>query len=541
MMGGHGTTHGTLPGSNTPDPVSAIVVLVGRTGLDAKLRLDPDLELIRVKSALDAIGELANPVGARAERTVVIVGDGADVAGRSGTPEEFVAAIRRIEPEAEVLAAFHANTPVPAAYQGVVEPTISTDDLRKLIHGEPALSSNPVETPIFETAPSSPEQEEAEPAFQPLMDDSKDDSDDRSADESGDDSADDSADDSVDEGPAADAHANLMPMSASDPRPESISRPNDRPDSAQTPPTEQEPGARSTTTSPVIAGTGDGALVAAMLGGRGVLEPAMDMLRSRVGRADLVFVCANEPDAGTLRGAIAVEFDGKRFGYLASGDDPESLRPRAELIAGDEQLVQEHARWLAGWLALADQQRRLRAEAMTDRVSGAWNRRYFDRFLTAAIEQARNQRRMLTVLVFDLDNFKQFNDEMGHEAGDVILRETVNLLHSLTRPTDRICRIGGDEFAVIFYEPEGPRDQNSHHPQSFEAVAERFQRAITEQRFPRLGIDAPGRLTISGGLATFPWDGATPEELLRKADHLAMESKRAGKNSITFGRRNSGD
>ena len=54
---------------------------------------------------------------------------------------------------------------------------------------------------------------------------------------------------------------------------------------------------------------------------------------------------------------------------------------------------------------------------------------------------------------------------MGHEAGDVILRETVNLMHSLTRPTDRICRIGGDEFAVIFYEPEGPRDDNSNHPE----------------------------------------------------------------------------
>ncbi len=60
---------------------------------------------------------------------------------------------------------------------------------------------------------------------------------------------------------------------------------------------------------------------------------------------------------------------------------------------------------------------------------------------------------------------------------------------------------------MIFYEPEGPRDSHSHHPTQFAEVAERFQRAIKEQRFPRLGIDAPGRLTISGGLATFPWDG----------------------------------
>ncbi|GAB5496425.1 MAG: hypothetical protein Phyf2KO_15050 [Phycisphaerales bacterium] len=523
MMGGQGTSHGSLSGSHTPEPISAIVVLVGRTGLDAKLRLDPDLELIRVKSPLDAIGELANPVGASAERTVVIVGDGADVAGRSGTPEEFVAAVRRIEPEAVVYAAFEPNTPVPAAYQGVVEPTISTDDLRKLIHGQPAASAGSGETPIFETAPSSPEQEEAEPAFRPLMDDS----------------ADDSADESVDEPPAA-VPDRVDPMPVSEPESVRVIE-HEAPATLQTPPMEEEPHVETTGGEPVIAGAGDGALVAAMLGGRGIIEPAMDMLRARVGRADLEFISATQPDAGSLRGAIAVEFDGKRFGYLASGDDPESLRPRSEHAVFDLQLLQEHARWLAGWLALADQQRRLRAEAMTDRVSGAWNRRYFDRFLTAAIEQARDQRQMLTVLVFDLDNFKQFNDEMGHEAGDVILRETVNLLHSLTRPTDRICRIGGDEFAVIFYEPEGPRDQNSNHPENFEMVAERFQRAITEQRFPRLGIDAPGRLTISGGLATFPWDGATPEELLRKADQLAMESKRAGKNSITFGHKNNGE
>lgn len=525
MMGGQGTSQGSFSGSHTPEPFSAIVVLVGRTGLDAKLRLDPDLELIRVKTPLDAIGEMANPVGGRAERTVVIVGDGADVAGRSGTPEEFVAAVRRIEPEAVVYAAFKPNTPVPAAYQGVLEPTISTDELRMLIHGQPAARQEQGETPIFETTPSSPEEEETEPAFRPLMDDS----------------ADDSADESVDEPPTVDQQrepVDPMPVLESEPAPVIAHEP---PAMAQTPPTEQDPRTGPAGGGPVVASAGDGALVAALLGGRGMIEPAMDMLRARVGRADLEFIPATEPDAGSLRGAIPVEFDGKRFGYLASGDDPESLRPRSVHALNDEQLLQEHAMWFAGWLALADQQRRLRAEAMTDRVSGAWNRRYFDRFLTAAIEQARDQRRMLTVLVFDLDNFKQFNDEMGHEAGDVILRETVNLLHSLTRPTDRICRIGGDEFAVIFYEPEGPRDQNSNHPENFEVVAERFQRAITEQRFPRLGIDAPGRLTISGGLATFPWDGATPDELLRKADQLAMESKRAGKNSITFGHKNNGE
>ncbi|MFI4872241.1 MAG: diguanylate cyclase domain-containing protein [Phycisphaerales bacterium JB061] len=533
MMGSHGTTHGSAAGGSSPEMYDARVVLVGRTGLDAKLRLDPDLELIRTRSPLDAIGELANPVGGHARRTVVIVGADADIGGRSGSPEEFVAAVGRIVPGAVVLGAGDANQPVSAAYQGVVEPTVSTDRLRILIHGDDQSIPAPIEsgTPIFSASPKQPETQT--PTTEP-----EDFGEMPVADPLGfDDSTDESADESVDEEVAESA-----------PIPETFDEPM-QPEPAKS---EPEPVPQPVESVRQVAfeeqvaemamptcGAGDGSLVAALLGGRPIVEAAMDILRARVGRADVEFVAESNSAESGEAGALAVEFDGKRFGWLRSTNDPETLRPRSDPRAGGLGQLQEHARWLAGWLSLADQQRRLRAEAMTDRVSGAWNRRYFDRFLEAAIEQARSQRRMLTVLVFDLDNFKQFNDEMGHEAGDVILRETVNLMHSLTRPTDRICRIGGDEFAVIFYEPEGPRDDNSNHPKNFEAVAERFQRAVLEQRFPRLGIDAPGRLTISGGLATFPWDGNTPEELLRKADQLAMESKRTGKNSITFGSRNS--
>jgi two-component system, cell cycle response regulator len=66
-------------------------------------------------------------------------------------------------------------------------------------------------------------------------------------------------------------------------------------------------------------------------------------------------------------------------------------------------------------------------------------------------------------------------------------------------------------------------------------IAERFQREVAAQRFPKLGREAPGPLTISGGLATYPWDGATAEALLARADELAMQSKRMGKNCIAFG------
>jgi diguanylate cyclase (GGDEF)-like protein len=197
--------------------------------------------------------------------------------------------------------------------------------------------------------------------------------------------------------------------------------------------------------------------------------------------------------------------------------------------------VTAQAAWLAGWLRLRDQQAQLREAAFTDPLTGAWNRRYFDRFMANALDHARSHRHFLTVFVFDLDNFKKYNDQFGHEAGDEILRQTVQLLRSVVRPTDRVCRLGGDEFVVIFDEPEGSRQEGSRHPTSVAELAKRFQRQLAAHRFPQLSQVPPGSLTISGGLATFPWDGSTADALLQSADRLLIQSKRQGKNVIELG------
>jgi diguanylate cyclase (GGDEF)-like protein len=194
-----------------------------------------------------------------------------------------------------------------------------------------------------------------------------------------------------------------------------------------------------------------------------------------------------------------------------------------------------HARWLACWLRLRDQHGQLHEAAFTDPLTGAWNRRYFDRFLSGVLERARAERWFVSVLLFDIDNFKQFNDLYGHDAGDEILVQTTALLRSVIRPSDRVCRIGGDEFVVVFHDPEGPRESGSRHPGSVFEIAARFQKQIASHRFPKLSQTTPGTLTVSGGLATFPWDGQTPDELLVRADRLALESKRAGKNAILYG------
>jgi two-component system, cell cycle response regulator len=153
------------------------------------------------------------------------------------------------------------------------------------------------------------------------------------------------------------------------------------------------------------------------------------------------------------------------------------------------------------------------------------------------LEAAQRQRHFVTVLLFDLDDFKRYNDQYGHDAGDEILVQTTQLMQSVVRPSDRVCRIGGDEFAVIFYDPEGPRELGSQHPADVEAIAKRFEKQIQAHTFPALSDLPVGGLTISGGLATFPWDGTTPETLLKRADELALRSKRDGKKVIALGTR----
>lgn len=268
------------------------------------------------------------------------------------------------------------------------------------------------------------------------------------------------------------------------------------------------------------ADTGDGVLVQKLMLGEDLLEPALELLGTRV--ETLRYHDAAEPlPPGAIRAEVTRE--GRLVGSLVGP------------AGADAGVAAAHAAWLSNWLTLEARYREQRIEALTDPLTAAWNRRYFERYLAMAIEQAKQSRLTVTVLVFDIDEFKQYNDAHGHAAGDEILQETVRMLRSVIRPSDRVCRIGGDEFAVIFYEPRGPRVPASKPPESIYRLAKRFQSQISGARFPKLGRDAPGTLTISGGLATYPWDGQDPKTLLERADQLAILSKKAGKNVITLG------
>lgn len=199
-----------------------------------------------------------------------------------------------------------------------------------------------------------------------------------------------------------------------------------------------------------------------------------------------------------------------------------------------ESALQPWADWLASWLKLEREFVQLREATLHDELTGAWNRRFLKPFLEKQITLARERGGQVTVLAFDIDDFKHFNDRYGHALGDEVLQQTVHLLTAEIRETDVVARVGGDEFVVVFWDAR-KLDPDARHPSDLLAVTKRFREALRQQRFTRLTGDLPEKLTISGGLAAFPEDADNAEDLLRHADLAAMESKNEGKNAITFG------
>ena len=183
---------------------------------------------------------------------------------------------------------------------------------------------------------------------------------------------------------------------------------------------------------------------------------------------------------------------------------------------------------------------RLQKLAITDELTGLYNARYFRHFLTRIIERAQLKRFPVTLFIFDIDNFKKYNDQYGHGVGDDILKQTAALMRRACREHDLVARIGGDEFAVVFWEKEGPRQPkepkpagSSRTPQTPLDVLERFRRLLSTHQFHGLGPGGKGTLTISGGLAVYPFDARNTRELIDAADNqLVFKAKLAGKNSI---------
>ena len=184
---------------------------------------------------------------------------------------------------------------------------------------------------------------------------------------------------------------------------------------------------------------------------------------------------------------------------------------------------------LSAPIALAMDNARLHAQvkamAMTDAVSGLSNRHALEEYLIAEVERSRRLNLFLSLIIFDIDSFKEYNDKWGHPAGDMRLKAVAELIRRNLRKYDIAARYGGDEFAIIL--------PNTEENGAMELAKRLLQSARAEavETFSEEKAVVPG-YTLSIGVATFPKNGVSLAGLLLSADHAEIMAKRLGKNQI---------
>ncbi|MBI4730225.1 MAG: diguanylate cyclase [Acidobacteria bacterium] len=165
-----------------------------------------------------------------------------------------------------------------------------------------------------------------------------------------------------------------------------------------------------------------------------------------------------------------------------------------------------------------------RQESITDPLTGIWNRRYLQAALTTEVERARRYGRPLSVIMIDIDRFKDVNDAHGHQRGDGVLVELCRRVGDRVRArVDTLARYGGEEFVVVL--PETPLA-------GAVSVARKLLAAVRSEPFAGQAGEPALRITLSAGVAEFPSDASTGEALLRAADEALYRAKRGGRDRL---------
>ena len=163
---------------------------------------------------------------------------------------------------------------------------------------------------------------------------------------------------------------------------------------------------------------------------------------------------------------------------------------------------------------------------LLDDLTGVANRRHFDSYLMSEWHLGKREKNPLTLLIIDIDHFKQFNDNYGHLAGDEAIQQVATILSdSLRRPADLLARYGGEEFAII-----APNTTDGY------ILAELCREKIEAAAFPHAYSGVADHITVSIGFTTLiPSDDSTPNELFKQADQALYKAKSSGRNqSRTF-------
>lgn len=167
-------------------------------------------------------------------------------------------------------------------------------------------------------------------------------------------------------------------------------------------------------------------------------------------------------------------------------------------------------------------QETLHHQSVRDPLTGLFNRRYMEDALTRELRRAERQGRPLGVLMIDIDHFKRFNDTLGHDAGDALLRALGTFLQKQVRSGDIACRYGGEEFTVLL--PDAPAEVATLRAETIRSAAKELQ--------VRHGSTVLDKVTLSLGVAVFPANGTTRESLMQNADVALYRAKKEGRDRV---------
>ena len=199
--------------------------------------------------------------------------------------------------------------------------------------------------------------------------------------------------------------------------------------------------------------------------------------------------------------------------YLVKPIDPRELQARVKVLLKKKHYLDN----------LHSHYEKALNSALLDGLTGLYNHSYFKRFLELEIKRSQRQGHATSLLMIDIDNFKQINDSLGHKVGDEILQDVGRLIKESIREIDVAARYGGEEFAVVL--PYGGG-------QSVKKVGERIRALIEDQTFTVQGNGEGRRVTVSVGGAIFPDNADTADSLIESADSMLYKAKREGKNRV---------
>ena len=224
------------------------------------------------------------------------------------------------------------------------------------------------------------------------------------------------------------------------------------------------------------------------------------------------YICAPISTPGEITGILYI-----LLGHYETGESTE----QKELIEAKRLLATRIVRHYALFLSNLRLRETLRMEAIHDPLTHLYNRRYMEEFLDREIRHAKRQDSSIGIILFDIDHFKDINDNYGHEAGDVILQNISRFIKSHIRAEDIPCRYGGEEFLLIF--PDIPIAHLQERAEELRAGIAALKTTYQE---------ATLTVTISLGVATIPDHGQEISQVINAADNALYRAKNGGRNQV---------